>query len=164
MRSRLLTLAAVLSALLASCRGNAPEPGAAEPARTATSRPSAPTAAAAAPAAAPAAGTEVVHVDPDQAAELLESDPPVAVLDVRTPQEFAQAHIPGALNVDFRDPAFAEKLQQLDRNRPYLVHCRSGRRSTAALPTLEKLGFRRVYHLDGGILAWEAAGKPTEAK
>ncbi len=101
--------------------------------------------------------TAIHHVDAQGAAKLI-NERKVVVLDVRTPQEFAAGHIPGAQLVDFNDPGFQANLSKLDRRPSYLVHCASGRRSTKALETFEALGFREVTHLDGGFNAWKAAG------
>lgn len=110
----------------------------------------------------------VVHVDAAGAADLLkkssdaaEESDRVVVLDVRTSEEFKEERIEGAKNVDFKAADFREMAGKLDRSKPYLVHCRSGRRSTASLEILKELGFTRIYHLDGGILAWKEAGQTT---
>lgn len=95
------------------------------------------------------------------AARLLESDKKVVVIDVRTPDEFVGGHIAGATNINFRSPEFASSLGALDRNQTYLVHCAGGGRSTSSLETFEKLGFKRVVHLDGGFSGWAEAGKPV---
>jgi rhodanese-related sulfurtransferase len=86
----------------------------------------------------------------------------VVVLDVRTADEYNGGHIAGAKNIDFTENDFAEKAGKLDKSKPYLVHCASGRRSTASLEVLQKLGFKSIYHLDGGFKGWEKAGKPVE--
>lgn len=111
----------------------------------------------------PARADEIVpieHVDPTTAARLLERSH-LTILDLRTPAEYAVAHLTGARLVDFNSPDFARELAKLDRDRPYLIHCASGRRSTAALDTFRELGFRHVIHLDGGLNAWLAAGLPV---
>ena len=110
-----------------------------------------------APAVAEAATAE--HVDAQGAAKLVETTKPT-VIDVRTPKEFAEGHLKGAKNIDFLGDRFEESLAKLDRDKPYLVHCRSGRRSTASLKVFEKLGFKKIYHLDGGVNAWTKAGLP----
>lgn len=114
------------------------------------------------------AGASVVHVDAAKAAELLKSSgaeekesDKIVVLDVRTPEEFKEERIEGAKNVDFKAADFKEMAAKLDKGKPYLVHCRSGKRSTASLEVLKELGFTRIYHLDGGILAWMEAGQKT---
>lgn len=102
----------------------------------------------------------IKNVDPAEAAALLGEPGKVVVLDVRTPAEFQAGHIAGATNVDFRASSFAENLRGLDKNKPYLMHCQAGGRSTRALETMRELGFTQVYHLDGGVQAWKEEGKP----
>lgn len=102
----------------------------------------------------------IQHVKADAAARLIATQQ-VTVLDIRTPKEFAAKHIAGAINIDFFARDFAARLDQLDRHQTYLLHCASGNRSRRALPTFEQLGFKRVVHLDGGILGWEAQGHPV---
>jgi rhodanese-related sulfurtransferase len=84
------------------------------------------------------------------------------VLDVRTSDEFADGHIAGALNVDFKAKDFEEKLSALDRDTTWLLHCASGGRSKSSLKTLKKLGFKSIVHLDEGFDAWQKAGLPVE--
>lgn len=106
---------------------------------------------------------KVKHVDAEKAAQLV-ADGKVTVLDVRTEDEFKEGHIQGAKNVDILEKDFAKKLESLDKTKPVLVHCQAGGRSTRSLPTLEKLGFTEIYHLDGGMSDWVKAGKPVEKK
>jgi len=106
-------------------------------------------------------GGEITAVDAAEAARLLEDEPAVAVLDIRTPEEFAEGHIEGAINVDFMGDDFEAGIAELDRERPYVVHCRSGNRSTQSLPVFEKLDFDRIYHLETGLEGWAAEGLPT---
>ena len=101
------------------------------------------------------------HLHPQQAAQWLETDKTVVVLDVRTPAEYKQGHLKGAVNVDYNAPDFEQQLARLDKNKPYLVHCAVGGRSTKSLPVLQKLGFTNVRHLDGGLQAWQQAGQPV---
>lgn len=103
----------------------------------------------------------VSHVDP-AGAERLITQGSVVILDLRTPGEFAAGRLAGARNLDFRAADFEQQLAKLDRKPSYLIHCASGRRSTSALESFERLGFRSVIHLDGGIGAWERAGKPVQ--
>jgi phage shock protein E len=65
------------------------------------------------------------------------------------------------VNVDFKNANFKEELGKLDRDKEYLIHCRSGGRSTAAKPVFEELGFKAIYHLDGGFIGWEEAELPV---
>jgi rhodanese-related sulfurtransferase len=78
----------------------------------------------------------------------------VVVLDVRTPAETAEGMIAGAQELDFRAPDFQDKLGKLDRDKTYLVYCRSGGRSSSACSMMEEMGFKNVYNLVGGYQGW----------
>ena len=110
---------------------------------------------------ASAADTNVNHVNAEQARKLI-ADKKVVVLDLRTPEEFAAGHIAGATNLNFRAANFEKAIAALDKNQTYLLHCASGNRSTQALPAFKKLEFKSLYHLDGGIKAWQRARLPVE--
>ncbi|MEL6981607.1 MAG: rhodanese-like domain-containing protein [Actinomycetota bacterium] len=101
-------------------------------------------------------------VSPDAGASIL-ADPPddLVVLDVRTPEEFAEGHLADATLVDFYTEDFADQLAALDPDVPYLIYCRSGNRSGQTLALMEELGFTDVADVDGGILAWADAGLPV---
>ncbi len=100
-------------------------------------------------------------ISPQDAAALAD-DPPgdLVVLDVRTPEEFAEGHLDGAVLVDFYDADFAAQLTALDPDVPYLVYCRSGNRSGQTLAIMDELGFESAVDVDGGIVAWANAGLP----
>jgi len=101
------------------------------------------------------------HVDAQKAQKLV-LEKKVAVLDIRTPGEFNRGHIGGATNIDFQGPDFEQKIEGLDRSKSYLVHCASGGRSTRSLLLFKQHQFLSIYHLDGGLKAWEKAGLPVE--
>ena len=101
---------------------------------------------------------KVKHVDAEAAAKLIQAGE-ITILDVRTADEYSEGHLQGAKNADILSKDFATQLSALDKAKPILVHCQAGGRSTRALPTLEKLGFTTVYHLDGGMNGWLKAGK-----
>ena len=82
------------------------------------------------------------------------------IIDVRTPEEFADGHIENAVNIDFRSETFESEIGKLDRDKTYLIYCRSGNRSRGALSVMVELGFRAVYHLSGGINGWVEEGFP----
>ncbi len=106
----------------------------------------------------------VIPVIPQGAYELLRnnaSNPDFVVLDVRTPAEFAGGHIPEATNVDFEASDFAAQLSKLNKDKTYLVYCRTGSRSGQATELMNSMGFKHVYDVQGGITAWEQAGLPT---
>ena len=82
----------------------------------------------------------------------------LTIIDVRTKEEYDREHFPKAKLINFFGSDFEKKLKELDKNKSYLLHCQSGGRSKGALNKMQKLGFKRVYHLDGGILAWKKSG------
>jgi rhodanese-related sulfurtransferase len=111
-------------------------------------------------AEAPAAETGGL-VDVATAADILADAPDdLVVLDVRTPEEFAEGHVADATLIDFYEPDFADRIAELDPDVPYVVICRSGNRSSQAVALMRDLGFSDVTDVDGGILAWNAAGLP----
>jgi phage shock protein E len=98
-------------------------------------------------------------VTPAEAQALIESDSPPQVLDVRTAAEFAEGHVPGATLIPHDE--LAGRLDELDRDRPVLVYCRSGRRSTLAEKELLAAGFD-VRQIDGSWLRWQEEKRPVE--
>lgn len=108
-------------------------------------------------ASAPAAGSSLSPTAFAAAAKL----PNTVLLDVRTPAEFAQGHITGAVNVDVEASNFAQKAAALDRTKNYAVYCRSGNRSKTAMSALQKAGVGHVFDLAGGITAWQSSGGPV---
>ena len=102
-------------------------------------------------------------IDPAEAAEFLRQhrdDPAFIILDVRTEGEFRQGHIEGAALLDYHAPDFRQRFAELDRDAIIFMYCRSGNRSSHVLNMADELGFKAVYDLRGGILAWNAAGLP----
>lgn len=103
-------------------------------------------------------------LSPAQFAERMNSDSQVVVVDVRTADECQEGVIPGALLVDFyQEEKMKQAMQNWDPSRTYLVYCRSGGRSGQTLDLMKARGFKRVYHLEGGMNAWRRAGSPVTA-
>ncbi|MCC3151574.1 rhodanese-like domain-containing protein [Hymenobacter sp. BT770] len=80
--------------------------------------------------------------------------PGAVLLDVRRPDEFANGHLPGAVNIEVTSPDFAQRIAQLDSTKPTYVYCRSGARSANAAGQLSAAGFAQVSNLLGGVLDW----------
>ncbi len=117
----------------------------------------------AAAVAACSSSTGVIEsLDADAAATLLEDDPTAVLLDIRTPEEYAESRIAGAVNIDFYAADFSTRLGALDRDTTYVIYCRSGNRTTAALDIFRDLGFSSVHAVDGGIQAWQGTGLAVE--
>lgn len=108
------------------------------------------------------AAFKVVDVAPGAAAKMVKQrGDKVIILDIRTPGEFKAGHIKGAVNCDYKNAAFATELAKLNTNKPVLMHCASGGRSTAALDTFKKAGFTEVYHLKAGFNGWKTGKFPV---
>ncbi|TSC54699.1 MAG: thiosulfate sulfurtransferase [Parcubacteria group bacterium LiPW_30] len=75
------------------------------------------------------------------------------VLDVRTEDEFSEGYIPGAINMEIGEMS-EEEIEKLDKEKTYLLYCRSGGRSSRAAQMLDFLGFKNVYNLEGGYMEW----------
>lgn len=86
--------------------------------------------------------------------------PGVITLDVRTPGEFMEGHIDGAINIDFESGNFENEIAALDPNATYAVYCRSGNRSGQAVKVMSGAGFTNLVNLDGGVIDWANAGQP----
>lgn len=97
----------------------------------------------------------VEDLSPAEVASLIEGAN-ARLIDVRTKEEFAQSHIPGAENIVLSEFDPAAVIASDDR--PIVLYCRSGRRSAQALALLEAAGIGGAAHLEGGILAWQRAG------
>lgn len=81
----------------------------------------------------------------------------VQLVDARTVNEFNAGHINGAIVIDVKRDDFLEKaLQNLDKNKPVHLYCKSGSRSMKAAKILAKAGFKEIYSLEGGYLGWKA--------
>ena len=101
------------------------------------------------------AETKIIDVSTAKAKALLHSDDAPMVIDVRTPVEFKSGHVNGAKNINYRSLNFKKRLSKLDKNQVYLVHCKSGGRSSRSLKVFKELGFAKVYHLKSGYQSWK---------
>lgn len=115
------------------------------------------------------AADKVFHknVSPAEAAGLIrehQTSPDFVVLDVRTPEEYQDEHIRGAVLLDFKSDAFREKLDTMDRGKTYLVYCRTERRSGSAVSLMKEMRFGKIFHLSGGITAWKKMGFLTTSR
>lgn len=94
------------------------------------------------------------NISISEARKLIENEE-IIILDVRAPWEFSEGHIEKAKNMDITDPDFSENIEKLDKNKKYLVYCKTGRRSGLALDVMIKSGFSEVYNLIGGYERWK---------
>lgn len=118
---------------------------------------------AAKPAAEKKAATKIENIKPEQFDALRKADTnSTVVLDVRTKKEYSEGRIPGSVLIDFNADDFEQQVARLDKSKTYLVHCAVGGRSARACKKMDKLGFQKLYNLEGGMGAWEKAGKPVQ--
>lgn len=113
----------------------------------------------------PAAAADRVAIDAKTLTERQAwGDRELVVLDVRTPEEYAAGHVPGAINIPHT--ALAARLAELEghRERDIVVYCRSGNRTQLAIAELRKAGFKRLLHLEGDYLRWAEEGRPVTRK
>jgi rhodanese-related sulfurtransferase len=78
------------------------------------------------------------------------------ILDVRTPEEFAAGHLKNAININYYDKDFVERVSSLDKRKKVVVYCAVGGRSGQALTKMDALGFQYVLNMKGGYNAWKA--------
>jgi len=94
-------------------------------------------------------------ISPSDAVQLIHDTNELLIIDVRTPIEYDSTAIQKAINIDVKNPNFQENIQKIDKTKPVLVYCRSGKRSLMAMNTMHQLGFSEVYNLLGGIIAFK---------
>lgn len=109
--------------------------------------------------------TQVIEdITPQEAFTLIQNNqnnPNFVIIDVRTPEEFAEGHIENAINLDYYSETFRDELNELDKDKTYLIYCRSGNRSGSALNIMAELNFLGVHNILGGISRWKTGGLPT---
>ncbi len=105
----------------------------------------------------------VTTIEVNAAKDFVAHNENAVIMDVRTPVEYEMSHITGAVNVNVQDESFQDMVVALDPNKTYIVHCTknpAGGRSSRALETLQSLGFKHLYSLEGGYVAWKDAELP----
>lgn len=83
-----------------------------------------------------------------------------AVIDVRTPAEFAEGHLEGAVNINIEDPTFADQVSTLAKDGTYVIYCRSGNRSAQAIDAMTSMGFTDLTNAGGYLDASNLTGLP----
>ncbi len=95
------------------------------------------------------------NIDHGEAADLITAnndDESFVILDIRTPEEFNEGHVKDAININFYDENFESMISLMDKEKNYLIYCRSGKRSGKAFDIMNNLGFAMVYDLQGGLI------------
>lgn len=121
--------------------------------------------------------TETIH--PQDAFKMIEEhkdDSNLVILDVRPVDEFEVEHVPGAINLDYDGHEFKKKageilfrgaendkfssVQNIDKNKNYIIYCRSGVRGEYFMGIMKELGFPHVYNILGGFVGWKLSKLP----
>ena len=103
-----------------------------------------------------------LDIAPTTLAAQIEQEATPLILDVRTAEEYAEGHVPGAINIDYRE--LNEQIESIESyaNQPVIVYCERGVRAGVATRLLTDAGFSSVIRLRGDIAAWRNADLPVE--
>jgi rhodanese-related sulfurtransferase len=112
------------------------------------------------PACSPQKEGAPPSLGPGEAQAWLRKDPSVQLVDVRTREEYAEGHLAGAQLLPVQE--LESRMGEIDREKPVLLYCRSGRRSRQAFDLLKEKGFQDLHDMTGGIEAWKKEGLPVE--
>ena len=111
-----------------------------------------------------AGAQSIKRLDPQNFEKMLKESKEPILLDVRTAGEYAQGHLVNAALLDIYASDFKSQAGKLNKSKPVFVYCKAGSRSGSAVNVLSDLGFKEIYDLNGGIIAWQRANKPIEKK
>lgn len=100
---------------------------------------------------------EVKLVTPEEMQTIIDLED-IQVVDVRTKEEHNEGYIENSQNIDFNSPTFEDDITKLDKSKPVLLYCNSGKRSAKCSKKLIEAGFEKVYELEGGITKWKFKG------
>ncbi|MCP4450321.1 MAG: rhodanese-like domain-containing protein [Planctomycetes bacterium] len=104
------------------------------------------------------------EVPQDTLLKYLEEDRDMCILDVRSPQEYAQGHVPRAIHMDYQKISTHIEDLEPHRRKDLIVYCGHGMRAQMAMTVLQRAGFTRVYHLEGDMVEWKRAGLSLEGQ
>ncbi|MBC3538318.1 rhodanese-like domain-containing protein [Rufibacter sp. H-1] len=106
-------------------------------------------------------GGTKVNLTATEVKRLIESNQDIVVLDVRTPYEFQEGNLKGAVNIDYTSPDFEQEIAKLDTAATYLLYCKSGNRSSKATAVMKSNNFNNLYNATVGFDALRSAGVQT---
>ena len=95
----------------------------------------------------------IQDVSKDDVLDLLE-DKSIDIIDLRTDEEFSKGSIKYSYNIDFQKREFIDNLNLLNKEKPYIIYCKSGNRSEKASLIMKSLGFKVIYHYKKGYQDW----------
>lgn len=98
---------------------------------------------------------EINIISIEEFREAINNENSIQLVDVRTLEEYQAGHLKNAKNICVTEDDFQEKAQQLNKNEPIYLYCRSGKRSARAAEILKEMGFTEIYDMDGGFINWQ---------
>ena len=101
-----------------------------------------------------------ITIAPESARDLMEKQPEITILDIRPHEDFKKEHIPGAVNLDYDGHQFQSKVEKLDKDKNYLIYCKSGVRGGYFMDKMRESGFKGAYNILGGFVAWKISKLP----
>lgn len=106
---------------------------------------------------------EIVKLAPKDAYAFIQknsNNSKFVLIDIRTPNEYRDGHIETAINMSLHSDSFEADIKKLDKEKTYLIYCRTGSRVAIAVKMMEKAGFTKVYEIAGDIVKWKSEGLP----
>lgn len=103
---------------------------------------------------------QFITISPQNALQLMEEHPEMSILDIRPQIDFKREHVPGAMNLDYNGHHFQEKAEKLDKNKEYIIYCKSGVRGGYFMEKMKESGFLGAYNILGGFVAWKVSKLP----
>ena len=99
------------------------------------------------------------HLSVKEVEKLLADNSDLVILDVRKKSAYDRGHLANAIHIDYFNPNFESELDKLDKDKSYVVYCKSGVRSDETVRRMNNLGIDQISIMGGGFRAWKAAGK-----
>ena len=96
-----------------------------------------------------------ITIQPQDALQIMKDHPEIIILDIRPHEEYKMEHIPGAINLDYEGHQFQQKVEKLDKEKEYLIYCKSGVRGEYFLSKMKESGFKGAYNILGGFVGWK---------
>lgn len=104
--------------------------------------------------------SQFITITIQDALKLMEEHPEISILDIRPHTDFKREHIPRAENLDYNGHHFQEKAEKLDKNKIYIIYCKSGVRGEYFMGKMKESGFKGAYNILGGFVAWKVSKLP----
>ncbi len=107
---------------------------------------------------------DTISISVKQALKLItenKDDSSFVILDVRKSEDFQKEHIANAINIDFKSDSFSYKIDNLDKNKTYLINCYGGFRSKNTMKMMKEKDFQKLYNMKGGFMKWRAKRYPV---